>query len=89
MSHQIRPGQVYVACHPLDEGRRIVVVTAPVTTPGLAGFGKVDVETIDGRGRRSRRRAMDITQLHASATNPRTGQPRRTGYALEEPKKHN
>lgn len=73
MTHEIRPGQVYVACHPLDEGRRIRVLK-------VAG-DRITVETLGGGPRRYRE--MGAAHLHASATSPRTGRPRRTGYALE------
>ncbi|MFI6883397.1 hypothetical protein [Streptosporangium canum] len=77
----IRPGQVYESCHPLDEGRRIRIAGKPVTTPGVGGFGKVQVETVTDDGRGIRRRSIEITQLHASATTGK-GEPRRTGYRL-------
>jgi hypothetical protein len=71
-THSIRPGQVYESCHPLDGGRRIRVVSEP-------WGGRVDVETVNGRG--ARRRSVLTTQLHASATT-QDDKPRRTGYRL-------
>ena len=76
MTHKIRFDQVYVACHPLDEGRRIRVVFIGEGSRE----GQVRVEDAD-TGQRPR--WIKTSALHASATNPRTGQPRRTGYALE------
>jgi hypothetical protein len=72
-AQEIRPGQVYVACHPLDEGRliRVVAVTG----------NRVTVETVSGGP--ARRRDMAATAPHASPT-PRNGAPRRSGYALQD-----
>ncbi|MFF4417044.1 hypothetical protein ACFYY8_31370 [Streptosporangium sp. NPDC001559] len=69
-------GQVYESCHPLDEGRRIRVVGMPVNT-------KVLVESLPTGGRGARRRNIETSQLHDSATT-RSGAARRTGYALVE-----
>jgi hypothetical protein len=68
----VRPGQVYESCHPLDEGRRIRVISEP-------WGGRVDVETVGGRG--ARRRSVLTAHLHASATTA-DDKPRRTGYRL-------
>jgi hypothetical protein len=75
----IRPGQVYVACD--GSGRLIRVLSRVNNTPGLHGFGKVDVETMSSDGRGLRFRAIEARQLHATAAT-RNGQPRRTGYHL-------
>ncbi|MBH1939253.1 hypothetical protein I5Q34_34200 [Streptomyces sp. AV19] len=69
----IRVGQVYVACHPLDEGRRIRITEYE----GYSDARVVDADT----GKRPR--WILTAQLHASATT-RQGKPRRSGYALEQ-----
>lgn len=82
----IQPGQTYYSLgdpYPYDQPRRIKVVGKPGTVPGGHAFGKVDVVTLTETGREIRRRAIEVTQLHESATTT-DGQPRRTGYALEE-----
>jgi len=83
----IHPGQIYRSLgdpYPYREPRRIKVVGEPGRIPGGGHvFGKVDVVTITNTGRELRRRAIEVTQLHASGTT-KTGQPRRTGYALED-----
>lgn len=88
----IRPGQVYESCQPtfVVDGKethtRICVLSAPVGTPGLYGFGKVAVATLGENHRPLRPRQLEASQLHASGTT-KTGQPRRTGYRLvTEPK---
>ena len=80
--HIIRPGQVYEECATSDywEPRRIRVLGEPGDR-WLPGYSKVDVATIDDRGREMRRRALETSQLHATGTT-RTGQPRRSGYRL-------
>lgn len=83
----IQPGQIYRSLgdpYPYTEPRRIKVVGKPITTPGLYNSGKVDVVTLTETGREIRRRAIECTQLHDSPTTG-DGQPRRTGYALEQP----
>lgn len=72
----IRIGQVYVACHPLDEGRRIRVVFIGAASRE----GQIRVEDAD-TGQRPR--WIKAATLHASGRS-RTGRPRRSGYALEE-----
>lgn len=83
----IQPGQTYRSLsnrhHPCDGPRRIKVVGKPGTVPGIWGFGKVDVVTLTEDGREIRRRAIEISQLHDSPTTA-SGQPRRTGYTLEQ-----
>lgn len=69
----ITPGQVYVACHPLDERRRIRITAY---TPGVGRATVVDADT------GLRPRGILVTSLHASATT-RNGTPRQTGYARE------
>jgi hypothetical protein len=85
----IQPGQTYrsitpTASDPSDSHRRIKVVSTPITIPGVWGYGKVDVVTLTEVGREVRRRSIEASQLHATATT-RDGQPRRTGYVLEQP----
>lgn len=75
-AHRIRSGQVYVACGPLDEGRRIRVIWIGSSSRD----GQIRIADAD-TGRRPR--WIKAGALHASAINPRTGQPRRSGYALE------
>lgn len=81
----IEPGQVYRSVgdpYPYSEPRRIKVVGNVQCIPGVWGFGKVDVVTLTENGREIRRRAIEATQLHDSATT-RGGKPRRTGYVLD------
>jgi hypothetical protein len=83
---RVRLGQIYRSLgdpYPYTEPRRIKVVAEPITTWGRRGFGKVNVVTLTDTGRETRRRAIDLTQLHATDTT-RGGQPRRSGYALEQ-----
>lgn len=84
----IQPGQIYRSLsnrhHPVDGPTRIKVVGKPNVIPGVGGFGKVAVVTLTRTGREVRRRSIEMTQLHDSATT-RDGQPRRTGYVLEQP----
>ncbi|MFJ6136558.1 hypothetical protein [Kitasatospora sp. NPDC092286] len=70
---QPAPGQEYISCHPLDEGRRIRIIA-------LAG-GRAEVITLDGP---PRRRDILLGVLHPTATTAH-GRPRRTGYRLLEP----
>ncbi|MEU3569597.1 hypothetical protein AB0E96_14385 [Kitasatospora sp. NPDC036755] len=72
--HQVTEGQVYEACHPLDEQRRIRVLA-------ITG-NRAEVETL-GPGP-ARRRHVLLNSLHPTATTA-NGQPRRTGYRLVEP----
>lgn len=84
---RIEPGQIYRALgdpYPYTEPRRIKVVGTLGTIPGVWGFGKVDVVTLTETGRELRRRALEANQLHARDTT-QDGQPRRTGYVLEQP----
>ena len=73
--HPIRAGQVYRACDPRDNGRRIRILSY---SPGADRAQIVDAVT----GKRQRQIYVDY--LHDSPTT-RDGQPRRTGYALEQP----
>lgn len=87
MTHRIEKDQVYCSLDPREEAygngvRRIKVVGEPVSTPGLYGYGKVEVVTITEDGREIRRRRIATSQLHTSATKD-DGTPRITGYALE------
>ncbi|QLJ01498.1 hypothetical protein HZZ00_11000 [Streptomyces sp. NEAU-sy36] len=87
MTHRIEPGQTYRSVgdpYPYSEPRRIKVVGEPIRRFGrYGGYSKVEVVTLTKDGREIRRRAIESTQLHDSATT-RNGQPRRTGYALEQ-----
>lgn len=67
----IQPGQVYCSCDPRG-GPRIRVVEYAL---GWVGAVVVDADT--GK----RRRRVLVTALHTSSTT-KTGQRRRTGYAL-------
>jgi hypothetical protein len=68
----ISENQVYVACNPLDEGRRIRIVSY---RPGAQRAHVVDAVT----GKRYRQ--ITTASLHQSATT-RDGAARRTGYVL-------
>jgi hypothetical protein len=70
----IQPGQIYRSADPRDSGQRIRITAY---TPGHARAHIVDAVT----GKRFRQ--ILVTALHASPTT-RAGQPRRTGYVLEE-----
>jgi hypothetical protein len=70
----IQPGQEYESCHPLDEGRRIRVLS-------VSGYGRATVVTLTGDGREARQRPVNTRHLHDSGLT-RDGQPRRTGYRL-------
>lgn len=74
----ITTGQVYEACHPLDEKRRIRILRY---TPGDHSAQVVDAVT--GK----RQRGIFVRSLHDSATT-RDGRPRRTGYALVQETDH-
>ncbi|TFI30153.1 hypothetical protein [Streptomyces sp. 4R-3d] len=78
----IQPGQTYRSADPRG-GPRIKVVGEPISVAGLHNSGKVDVVTLTKDGREIRRRPIEVTQLHATATT-RDGTPRRTGYVLEQ-----
>ncbi|MFK0045484.1 hypothetical protein ACIQU4_15425 [Streptomyces sp. NPDC090741] len=83
----IQPGQIYRSVPPSpsdpdDRHRRIKVVGTPITIPGVWGYGKVDVVTLTETSREVRRRSIEASQLHATATT-RDGKPRRNGYVLE------
>lgn len=82
----IEPGQVYVAVKPSpsmpgEHHTRIRVVDCGPGYPAW-GWSKTTVETVLPDGRGIRRRAIETTELHESATT-KTGRPRRTGYVLE------
>ncbi|MFD4921181.1 hypothetical protein ACFWNE_07655 [Streptomyces goshikiensis] len=82
----IERDQIYVSLssrhHPVDGPTRIKVVGTLGRIPGVWGFGKVDVVTVTKSGREIRRRSIEASQLHATATT-HDGKPRRTGYVLE------
>ncbi|KAB7839479.1 hypothetical protein [Streptomyces mobaraensis] len=73
MPHIIRAGQIYTACHPLDEGRRIRI------SEYVAGSNRVDVVDADTG---ARPRSILVKELHLTAAT-RQGRPRRTGYVLD------
>ena len=82
----IREGQEYLACRPTrsrpdEHYTRIRVMEEPNTYVGSWGFGKVDIVTVLEDGREVRRRAIEMSQLHATGTT-KDGQPRRDGYRL-------
>lgn len=88
MTHRIEPGQTYYSLYPGDtlyggRPRRIRVVKLAPDYPAW-GWSKTRVETVLPDGRGTRERGIETTQLHASPTTA-DGQPRRTGYALEQP----
>ncbi|KAB7850166.1 hypothetical protein [Streptomyces mobaraensis] len=70
MTHTIQAGDIYTACHPLDEGRRIRI------TEYVAGANRADVVDADTG---LRPRSILVKDLHQSAVTA-TGRPRRTGY---------
>ena len=70
----IHTGQIYRSADPRDSIRIRIVRYEP----GWTRAGVVDAAS----GKRPRR--MLVTALHATATT-KTGQPRRTGYVLEQP----
>ena len=78
----IQPGQIYRSCDPRG-GPRIRIVRLAPGYPAW-GWSKTTVETVTADGRGIRQRAIETTQLHETATT-QDGQPRRTGYALEQP----
>lgn len=84
----VHTGQIYTSAsnrhHPVDGPVRIMVTADPVTTPGLYGYGKTTIVTLTRDGRQIRQRRIATGQLHASAAD-NNGQPRRTGYILENP----
>jgi len=81
----IHAGQIYQSVsnrhHPVDGPVRIRVVSEPSRFHGVYGYGKVQVETVRPDGTGVRRRRIELTQLHESATT-RAGEPRRNGYVL-------
>ncbi|MFI5739176.1 hypothetical protein ACIA9I_12475 [Streptomyces anulatus] len=84
----IQPGQTYRSASPIKSDpqqrhTRIKVVDELIGKPGVYGLNKVDIVTITDNGREIRRRAVEVTQLHTTATT-RDGTPRRTGYVQED-----
>lgn len=80
----ITAGQIYEAVRTdraFTSLRRIRVVSEPSRFNGVYGYGKVMVETVLPDGRGVRRRRIELSQLHESATT-KTGEPRRNGYVL-------
>jgi len=71
----VEKNQMYRACNPLDEGRTLRVLGVAEVASGFAWVASVDGPP--------RERWINIKQLHASAMT-RSGQPRRSGYALVE-----
>lgn len=81
----IKPGQTYRAVRPSPadpNGRHIRIKVVGKTYPGALGYGKVAIVTVTADGREVRRRTIELSQLHATATT-RDGKPRRNGYVLE------
>lgn len=85
----IRAGQIYESVknlvpspgHPNGAPRQIRVVSEPSRFHGVYGYGKVEVETLRPDGTGVRRRRIELSELHESATT-KTGEPRRNGYVL-------
>lgn len=74
MDQRIKPGQIYRSCDPRG-GPRIRI------TQYELGWNRADV--VDATTGKNPRRIV-TRNLHATATT-KTGKPRRTGYALEQP----
>lgn len=70
--HTVLPGQVYVSCDPRDTVPIKVRVTSVMRERALVA----DADT----GKRTR--SILLSSFHESATNPRTGRARKTGYRL-------
>lgn len=70
----IQPGQIYRNCDPRGGPRIRITRYEP-------GWNRADV--VDATTGKQPRRIL-VTHLHQSATT-KNGQPRRTGYALEQP----
>jgi hypothetical protein len=70
----IQPGQTYRSCDPRGGPRIRIVRYEP-------GWNRADV--VDATTGKQPRRIV-VRDLHPTATT-RTGQPRRTGYVLEQP----
>jgi len=79
----IQPGQIY---RPAKGGPlRIKVVGTPSRfNLNRYSLNKATVVTLTADGRGVRKRSIDASQLHATAT-AKDGQPRRTGYVLDQP----
>ncbi|WP_225825636.1 hypothetical protein [Streptomyces naphthomycinicus] len=73
MTHRIEPGQVYRSCKPIDNGFRI----------RITHVNDYSVRAVDAANGRPLLRRVLSSSLHDSPTT-RDGQPRRTGYALEQ-----
>ncbi|MFD9569957.1 hypothetical protein ACFWBI_08945 [Streptomyces sp. NPDC059982] len=69
----IQPGQTYRAANPLDEGRRILIVSRPEG----CDFAWV-CDPLTGL----RPRTISLRSLHATSTT-KVGRARRSGYVLE------
>lgn len=76
MTHRIEPGQIYRACSPNIRGPRQVRVVAH--NPDTRTVTVVNYATFSGE------QDFPASYFHDSATT-KTGKPRRTGYALEQP----
>ncbi|WP_433330055.1 hypothetical protein [Spirillospora sp. CA-294931] len=92
MSHQIQAGQIYESCQPTavvdgQETHTRIRVIRPPRDRSLYGHGKVDIVTLNREGREIRPRAIEASQLHATATT-RDGRERRAGYRLVEEVDH-
>lgn len=69
----IQPGQIYRSCRPGDQGFRI-----RITSVGAEVARAVSVD-----GGWALLNPVPLSRLHADPTT-KSGQPRRTGYALEQ-----
>lgn len=79
----IEPGQTYRSCDPNDRYPTRILIKG-VIPYGAAqwGRGTANVVTVTQSGRELRLRSISLRKLHDSPTT-KTGQRRRTGYALE------
>lgn len=85
----IEPGDEYLSCKPTESmpnghPTRIRVVGKPASTWGMYGYGKVDFVTVTETGREVRRRAIEVNQLHETATT-KSGTARKSGYVRVTP----
>ncbi|MET8826056.1 hypothetical protein ABZX40_13370 [Streptomyces sp. NPDC004610] len=74
MTHHIERGQTYRSCKPGYEDFRIRITSVGTETAGAT--------SVDGGW--PLLNPVPLSKLHATATT-KTGTPRRTGYALEQP----
>jgi hypothetical protein len=74
VTHRVEPGQTYRSCKPGYEDFRIRITSV--------GAEMARAISIDGGW--ALLDPVPLSRLHATATT-KTGTPRRTGYALEQP----